>query len=312
MEIGKLKQVPLRELWKHEERGFSAWLEKNLEQLSDTIGVHLAAVEREKRAGSFEVDLVAEDEAGDLVVIENQLEATNHDHLGKLLTYLTNLDAKSAVWITKDARPEHVKTVAWLNEATPRDVSFYLVRLSAYRIGESMPAPLFTVIVGPSEESKSIGRQKKDLAERHMVRLKFWDQLLNRAKEKGVAVHANRAPSKNNWLGAGAGRAGFSFVYVIWENEAAAELFIDTGDKANNERIFKRLESKKQQVEKVFGAPLLWEPLETRKACRIRAMVPIGGLKGDEQKWPAIQDGMIDAMGRLWKALKPYVDSLPE
>jgi hypothetical protein len=312
MEIGKLKQVPLRELWKHEERGFSAWLEKNLEELSETIGVHLAAVEREKRAGSFEVDLVAEDEAGDLVVIENQLEATNHDHLGKLLTYLTNLDAKSAVWITKDARPEHVKTVAWLNEATPRDVSFYLVRLAAYRIGESMPAPLFTVIVGPSEESKNIGRQKKDLAERHILRVKFWEQLLNRAKEKGITVHANRSPSKNHWLGAGAGRAGLSFVYLIWEDEAAAELFIDTGDKANNKRIFESLESKKQQVEKLFGAPLLWERLETRKGSRIRAMVPIGGLKDGETKWPAIQDGMIDAMGRLWKALKPYMDSLSE
>lgn len=135
--IGKMERVALRELWKHEERGFSAWLETNLEMLSDAIGVTLSDPQRERLAGNFQVDLVAEDENGDRVIVENQLEATDHDHLGKLLTYLTNLDAKAAIWITSAPRPEHIRAIQWLNETTPDDIAFYLVRLAAYRISGS-------------------------------------------------------------------------------------------------------------------------------------------------------------------------------
>ncbi len=125
MSIGKLESVPLRELWKHEERGFSAWLESNTETLSEVLGISLSPVQREETAGSFQVDLVAEDNDGNLAIIENQLEPTNHDHLGKVLTYLTNLEAKTAIWITSEPRPEHIRAVAWLNEATPADIANY-------------------------------------------------------------------------------------------------------------------------------------------------------------------------------------------
>src|SRR5262249_7568022 len=116
MSIGKLEKVDLRELWRHVERGFSAWLVDNLDALTEVLGFPLEEPRRDVPAGSFEVDVVAEDENSNLVVIENQLEATDHDHLGKVLTYLTNLDAKRAVWITRSPRPEHVKAVVWLNE----------------------------------------------------------------------------------------------------------------------------------------------------------------------------------------------------
>jgi hypothetical protein len=111
--IGKFENVPIRELWKHEERGFSAWLELNLDVLSEAIGASLSEPRRELLAGDFQCDLVAEDENGDRVIVENQLEATNHDHLGKLITYLTNLDAKAAIWISTTPRPEHIRAVQW-------------------------------------------------------------------------------------------------------------------------------------------------------------------------------------------------------
>lgn len=196
------------------------------------------------------MDLVAEDDASNRVIIENQLEATDHDHLGKLLTYLTNLDAKTAIWITKVPRPEHVKAVAWLNETTPDDVSFYLVRLDAFKIGDSDPAPLFTTIVGPSPEAKGFGQQKKDLAERHVLRLKFWETLLARAKQKGLMLHAARSPTKDSWISAGAGRSGVTFNYVVWmEDETAVELYIDTGEKEENKKIFDTLASVKETIE---------------------------------------------------------------
>ena len=217
--IGRLEPVPLRDLWRREERGFSAWLEKNLDTLGDALGMRLADPRREVAVGSFTVDLVAEEESAGLVVVENQLEPTDHDHLGKLLTYLTNLDAKAGIWITRMPRPEHVRAVSWLNETSPDDVAFFLVQLAAYRIGDSEPAPLFTVIAGPSAEGKGFGQERKVLAERHVLRLKFWEQLLARAKEKGVQTHAGRSPSKDSWMGAGAGRSGLAFVYLIWKDD---------------------------------------------------------------------------------------------
>jgi hypothetical protein len=304
--IGKLEPVPVRELWAHEERGFSAWLEGNLDTLSEAIGVTLSDPQRELLAGNFQVDLVAEDENGDRVIVENQLEATDHDHLGKLITYITNLEAKAAIWITTAPRPEHIRAIQWLNETTPDDIAFFLVLLAAYRIAGSAPAPPFTVIVGPSAELKDFGKQKKELAERHVLRLKFWEQLLQRAKEKGVLLHAQRSPSKESWISAGAGvRSGVSFTYVVWmTEETAVELYIDTGDKEENKRFFDGLHAKKQGIEDAFGAPLSWERLDDKRGCRVRFVLRDGGLV-DEGKWPAIQDAMVAAMDRLAKAVKP-------
>lgn len=127
MSIGKLENVPLRELWKREEHDFSVWLEDNIDVLSEALDISLSVVQREESVGQFKVDLVAENSDGDFVIIENQLEPTDHDHLGKVLTYLTNLEAKTAIWIARDPRPEHIRAVAWLNESTPDDISFSIL-----------------------------------------------------------------------------------------------------------------------------------------------------------------------------------------
>jgi hypothetical protein len=305
MDIGRLEQVDLRELWKHEEYGFSAWLEANLDQLGQVLGLRLADPEREVAAGGYSVDLVAEDEVGSRVVVENQLAASDHDHLGKLLTYLTNLDAKTAIWIVKEARAEHIRAIQWLNETTPDDVSFFLVRLAAYRIGVSAPAPLFTTIVGPSASSKDIGKSKKVLAERHVLRLRFWEQLLALAKTKGLLLHAQRSPSREHWLGAGAGiRAGVAYNYLVWmEAEAGVELYIDTGDAAENKRLFDAFLTKREQIEGDFGGVLIWDRLDAKRACRIKHVFACGGVEREDQ-WPELQQRMVDAMAKLSNAIR--------
>jgi hypothetical protein len=307
--VGRLEQVQLREIWQHEERGFSVWLQKNLDVLSAAVGIEFLNPERELEAGDFSADLVVETGNGERAIIENQLETTDHDHLGKVITYLTNLDAKIAIWIAKQPRSEHIRAVQWLNEVTPDDVAFYLVKLSAYRISGSPPAPLFTVIVGPSKESKDFGKQKKDLAERHVLRLKFWEGLLSRAKQKGVMWHAQRSATKESWIGAGAGvRAGVSLNYVIWKDgEGCAELYIDTGDAMENKRIFNNLWLKREEIEDACGQKLEWDRLDDKRASRVRFMVTAGGLSDGEERWPDIQDAMIDAMDRLAKAVLPVV-----
>ena len=149
--IGRLQRVVnLREVWEHEALHFTPWLEENIDVLNNEIDLSLSIVEREQAAGDFSVDLVAEDESGNPVIIENQLERSNHDHLGKLITYLTAIGAKAAIWIVEDPRPEHIGAISWLNESSA--ASFYLLKLEAVRIEDSPLAPLLTLIVGPSEE----------------------------------------------------------------------------------------------------------------------------------------------------------------
>jgi len=310
--IGKLESVHIRELWRHEERGFSAWLASNLDVLSDAVGFRLSDPRRETAAGAFECDLVCESERGELVIIENQLEQTNHDHLGKVLTYLSNLEAKAAIWISTSQRAEHIRAIQWLNETTPADVAFYLVHLAAYRISGCEPvAPLFTVIVRPSVESKSFGKEKKDLADRHVLRLRFWEQLLGRAKDRGFLMHAQRSPSVDPYIGAGAGvKAGISFTYLVWKaRETAVELYIDTLDGEENKRIFDLLASNREKVESEFGSPLIWDRMNDNRGSRIRYVLTQGGLT-DENLWPSIQNAMIDAMEKLSKALKPYLSRI--
>lgn len=176
--VDRIKRVPLRDVWKHEAYDLTTWLEDNVDVLNDVLDIELCNAERERAVGTFSVDLTAEDSAGRLVVIENPLTKSDHDHLGKLLTYLTCLEARVAIWICSDPRPEHITAVTWLNESSA--ASFYLLKIEAIRIGESQPAPLLTLIVGPSEEGRQMGRTKKEVSRRTGLREEFANDLLER------------------------------------------------------------------------------------------------------------------------------------
>jgi len=306
--IGKIERVPLREVWKHEAHNLATWLEENIDVLNDVLDLSLTNVGREQAAGTFSVDLVGEDESGGTVIIESQLQKSDHDHLGKLITYSAFLEARAAIWIVAEPRPEHVRALSWLNESTPSD--FYLLKIEGIRIGDSPPAPLLTRIVGPSEESREAGDIKKERAERHFMRRRFWAGLLDRAKAQ-TTLHSARSPSEQDWISTGAGKAGLGLNYSITQHGSMVELYINTGDANENERLFDELLVNKEQIESVYGAPLNWEPLEGKRACRIAERMPSGGWRDDEEAdWPRIQDQMIDAMIRLEKALRPYLDRL--
>jgi len=307
--ISRFTPVPLRELWPHEANDFTTWLAENLDYLEEAIGLGLSLIEREAPTGDFYVDLLAEDEEGNLVIIENQLERTNHDHLGKLLTYMANHEAKTAIWISSQPRPEHEKAVHWLNETLPADTAFYLLQVEAYRIEESPPAAKFSVVAGPSAESRQVGRKRKELAERHILRLAFWESLLEKIKGR-THLHANISPSKESWISTGAGKSGVTFNYVILMSNARVELYIDTQEYDTNKRYFDALYAHKEQIETAFGAPLDWLRLDTKRASRIAYLITEkGGLK-EQEHWPELQDAMIDAMTRLYRALAPHIKKL--
>lgn len=306
--IEKLQRVPLREVWKHEALNFTTWLQENMDIVNDALNLSLSSVEREQAAGDFSVDLVAEDESGNLVVIENQLEKSNHDHLGKLLTYTVAIGAKVAIWIVSDPRPEHVNTISWLNESSP--VSFYLVKMEAVKVGDSPPAALLTQVVGPSEESRELGEAKKEWAERETLRYRFWTELLDLSKQK-TKLHANISPSRGNWIGTGAGKSGLAFNYAIRQHDAQAELYIDRGKDTDEETkaIFDTLAASRDGIESSFGGKLDWDSVEGRRGYRIAARTTLGGYR-DESKWPDIHNALIDSMISLEKALRPHIAKL--
>ena len=233
---------------------------------------------------------------------------SDHDHLGKLITYLTAIEAKTAIWIVSDPRPEHVRAISWLNESS--SAAFYLLKVEAIKIGESQPAPLLTLIVGPSEESREVGKTKKELAERYIIRKQFWTGLLERARVK-TGLHASISPGQHSYIGTGAGKYGLSYNYVIRRNDGDVELYIDRGKEGEDESkaIFDRLAESKDTIEAACGESLDWQRLDSKRACRIKRNIALGGYR-DESKWPEIQDAMIDAMIRLEKALKPHIAKL--
>jgi hypothetical protein len=306
--IGKIEKVPLREIWKHEAHDFTTWLENNIDVLNSVLDFQLSTIQREHSTGNFNVDLVAEDDDGNIVVIENQLEKSNHDHLGKVITYLASVGAAKAIWIVSEPRQEHVKAISWLNESTAAE--FYLFKIEGIKIGDSVPAPLLTLIVGPSEEVREAGQTKKDYAERHHLRKEFWQFLLEKAKSK-TKLHSNITPGMYGWIGTGVGFGGLTLNYVIGQHEAKVELYIDhdkeTGKK--NKEIFDKLFEHKDQIEKDFGEALSWERLDGKRACRIVKHFNGFGFR-DKDHWGDLAENMIESMIKLEKSLSGYIQNL--
>ena len=311
--IGKIKKVELRELWKKEDKDFTRWLENNIEYLNEVLDFDITVESRETKIGPFKVDLYGEDNYGNKVIIENQLEKTDHDHLGKLITYLTNLEANTAIWITSKPVDEHKKAIEWLNETAPEDISFYLIQIEAIRI-ESQPlaAPLFTIVIGPSSESKQIGSEKKEHAQRHILRKEFWTLLLEKAKDK-TRLHNNLTPNIYSWIGTGAGKSGMGYNYVITNKYASCELYLDRGKEFIEPNInkirFDKLFKYKKEIEKEYGGELNWERLDDRRASRITLRFSNVGLH-DQERWEDLQDKMIDAMIRIEKSFRKYIRQL--
>lgn len=304
--IGKLQRVHLREVWRHEAYDFTQWLQENIDILNESLGLELVSAEREQAAGSFSIDIVAESSDGDTYVIENQLEKSNHDHLGKVITYLTSMKARGAIWIVSEPRQEHVNAMAWLNEASSAD--FYLVKVEAVRIGNSSAAPLLTLIVGPSAEAKEAGRAKQEMAERYDIRKQWWSQLV---QLPGAKLHAHITPGQYAWIGTSSGVRGLNLNYVVTKTESGVELYIDRGKdcEEENEAIFDQLLESKDKVQAGVSFLLSWQRLDGRRACRIRIDLP-GGYRSPDSERPEIQQRMTDAMTQLEAAFKPVLRGL--
>jgi len=308
-QIGKIKKVDIREIWKREDTHFSKWLSENIDYLNDVINLNLTVQSVEEPVGPYRVDVYAEDEFGNKIIIENQLEKTDHGHLGQILTYMVNLDAKTAIWVTTKPVDEHTRVIEWLNETTPHDMFFYLIKVEAIKIeGQDMVAPLFTVVEGPTQELKKIGLEKKAYAERHFQRKEFWTQFLEYSSSK-TELTRNSNPNTESWIGMGSGFSGVGFNCAISKRYARVEIYINRGSQEENKRIFDLLETQKEIIENKFGNSLIWERMDDKVTSRIKWQLD-GVSVSEESDWQKMNEFMTDGVTRLYEASRETIQSL--
>lgn len=307
MGIGKLKEVDIRELWKHEQYDFSEWLSKkeNIENLNEILGLTLIDISKETYVGSYRCDLFAKDETtGIKVIIENQLEISNHDHLGKIITYASGLDAKVVVWIVKEAREEHRSAIEWLNNNTNSNVNFFLIEIHAYRIGESDPAPMFQVVEQPNDfikNNKSTNRDES-MNKSQSQRMEFWNQFNNVVIERGKPFNIRKATT-DHWynVAIGTSEAHIDITLVNKDSLIGVELYI-----TDNKELFDKLFEKKDIIEKDLGFKLDWRRLDNSKASRI--FYSIKGLNFDNHSnYNELMNKTIDLAVLMRDTFKKYI-----
>lgn len=286
MKLGRLKKVELRKIWKHEAYDFSSWLAKpeNLATLSEEIGITLVNPETESGVGSFSADIVAEEEGSNRkVLIENQLEASNHDHLGKLITYGAGLDTEVIIWIVKMAREEHEQAVNWLNEHTDEKVNLFIIQMEAWQIGESEVAPKFNIIAKPNDWAKTIKQSsgKRAITEYKLLQQRFWEALRESAGEQ--SIFGSKKPRPQHWydVAIGGSNGHISLTLNSFENTIGCELYIS---RDSDKLIFDKLYKNRDAIESELGLKLDWMRLDDKIASRIKASVK--GNVESEEKWP--------------------------
>ena len=307
MSIGKLKEVDIRELWKHEQYDFSEWLSKkeNIENLNEILGLTLVDISKETYVGTYRCDLFAKDETtGIKVIIENQLEISNHDHLGKIITYASGLDAKVVVWIVKEAREEHRSAIEWLNNNTNSNVNFFLIEIHAYKIGNSDPAPMFQVVEQPNDfikNNKSTNRDES-MNKSQSQRIEFWNQFNNVVIERGKPFNI-RKPTTDHWynIAIGTSDAHIDITLVNKDSLIGVELYI-----TDNKELFDKLYSRKDEIQEELGFQLDWRRLDKSKASRI--VYHIKGLNFDDHSnYDELINKTIDLAVLMRNTFKKYI-----
>lgn len=311
--LSKLVRVPLREAWKHEANDFTPWLAEtdNLNALADALGVsELVRVATEHWVGDFKVDILCTD-GDEQVIIENQLEKTNHSHLGQIITYAAGVGAKKVIWVAESFRPEHSAALQFLNDNTTDDLNFFAVEVELWRIGDSPLAPKFEVVVKPNEWVKS-GREQVRAASSatptKQLQQKFWMALIEKLAVSAPQIRPQK-PRPQHWLNNSIGRAGFALNITAntRDERLGVELWIPG---AEAKRHFNNLVAQKQAIEQRLGFELDWQELPESLACRIASWYPNASIE-DESRWNEYLDWLTLRLVKMDEVLRSIVKALP-
>lgn len=307
MKLGKLKEIPLREVWKHEQFSFSAWLatEENIVELGQELDLSLTDIETEKFVGNYRCDILCKDElTGKTVLIENQLEPTNHDHLGKIITYASGLDATVVVWIVETARSEHASAIEWLNKHTDDEISFFLIEVHAYKIGDSSPAPMFKIVEKPNDFVKSVRdlSKKGNLNESQIHRLEFWNTFNDVVDGRGRPFNKRKA-STDHWysVAIGSSQCHISIDLVNREHRIRVGVWI-----RDSKELYDKFYENKKQIEETLGIDLCWDRLDDKKASFVCTY--IDGLDfSNKDNYADLMNKTIDTVISMRKVFTLYL-----
>jgi len=302
-----------REVWPDEAKDFTPWLKENLDQLGEALGLELEAIDREVSVGPFSADILAKElTSGTEVVIENQLEQTDHTHLGQLITYASGLGAGIVIWVSRHLREEHRQALDWLNQNTSLDIGFYGVEIEVLKIGDSLPAPHFNVTASPNEPVKAAKAQANVPSGRGLRYQEFWRELILALKAKDPSS-TSASPDKAgpySWFGIPVGRTGFAVRFAFTSKKTGrAELYIDVGDQAVNKLAFDSLLADRAGIEEAFAEPLTWDRLDDKQASRIFVERP-GAIDDPTEVLAELRSWAVDRMLRLRDVFAPAIKQL--
>jgi hypothetical protein len=311
--LSKLERVPLRKAWEHEASDFTPWLAEteNLNALAMKLGLsELVHVATEHWVGDFKLDILCTD-GDEQVIIENQLEKTNHSHLGQIISYAAGVGAKKVIWVAESFRPEHASALQFLNDNTTEDLSFFAVEVELYRIGDSPLAPNFEVVVKPNDWTKSGREQAKaasSVSPTKVLQQKFWMALIDKLASDAPKIRPQK-PRPQHWLNNSIGRSGFGLNITAntRDERIGVELWIPG---AEAKRHFANLLEKKGEIETKLGFELDWQELPDAKACRIASWYPHASIE-EEGRWNEFMEWITRRLLKMDEVLRPIVRALP-
>lgn len=271
--LSRLKSVDLRKAWVHEAYDFTNWLseEENLELLSNAINIEISLIETEANIGRFSVDILAQEvNTGEKIIIENQLEKTDHDHLGKIITYASGVDATIIVWIVKDALEEHQKAISWLNDNTDSEISFFLIKIEIWQIDDSNFAPKMNVLEKPNGWFKEVKKftDTTELSDTKKLQFEFWTNFISYAMETDLTLNFRKVYPQH-WYEFSIGRseAIISLTTNTQTKEIGCELYIH-----NDNDFFNAIYAERERIETALNGNVQWMPLPEKKASRIKSV----------------------------------------
>lgn len=310
--LGRLEKVELRDIWKTEAQDFTPWLagEDNLALLSDTLGIDLELEAVEQNVGPFRADILCKDTLSDRwVLVENQLERTDHTHLGQLMTYAAGLDAVTIVWIASRVADEHRAAMDWLNEITDAEVRFFALEVELWRIGESPAAPKFNVVSKPNDWSRSTSAASKAVSEGELSPTRLLQRDYWQAVEELVASNSGPIrpvkPQAASWIGHSIGRThfGLNMSMNTREDWIRVELYLSGPSAKGN---FDFLADQKDKIEQELGLKLDWQRLDEKRDARICITRNVAALD-QRQNWPEQHQWLAEKLISFHGAFAPRI-----
>ena len=319
-DFGALERLDPRKYFPNEATDFTPWLAGSISLLGSALGLDLEVVSTEHAVGSFSADIVCRDTAdGSSVVVENQLDRTDHDHLGKLLTYAAGIeDVRSVVWIAPRFTEEHRAALDWLNGVTDDSTRFFGVEFEVWRIGTSPPAPRFNLIAKPNEWSKTVktATSSGPLSERKLDQLEFWTAFRQHLSESNSPVSVTKAVPET-WVNAALGRSGIHISVTISDWDLAENTQADAGvnrievvmGDGNAAAFFSQLQSQREMIENRLGDHVVWyEPAnaQVRKVFVQTAAPPIA----ERDAWSSQFEWLREHLETFDKLFRPLAAAL--